>query len=71
MNATLVTEKPDDNVEPLVHNRPRAAKKVGLSVSRLDILHRQGLGPRAVILGRRRVYLEDDLMEWLRAKRAA
>ncbi len=71
MNTTLRADNPDDNVAPLVNNRPTSARKLGVSVSNLDIMHREGRGPRCVMIGRRRFYLDADLLEFLQKSRGA
>jgi len=46
-------------------DRREAARFLGVSVDTLDRLHKLGKGPPAVLIGRRRVYTESKLQEWL------
>lgn len=46
-------------------DRDQAADAIGVSVRTLDSLDAKGTGPRAVRIGRRRVYRVSDLEAWL------
>jgi len=54
---------------PLVLSAPEAADRLNLSASTLAKLRLSGEGPTFSKLGRRVVYREEDLRDWVAAKR--
>jgi predicted DNA-binding transcriptional regulator AlpA len=64
MNPTIATV---DQLPPTVRtiDREQAAAAIGVSVRTLDTLDATGKGPKALRIGRRRLYRVSDLEAWL------
>jgi excisionase family DNA binding protein len=69
-NVSLDSRKPHPGIPVLLTTRQLAAR-LGVPASTIHFWRTKGTAPRAFKLGKELRFREDDVVEWLEAKRAA